>query len=147
MSNDNLDPLASTESPTQPEDSTFAEMLSDFEQQHADAKHGEDVVGTVVSVNPETILIDIGRKIEGALAASKWQQTEAGEAKRGATVTVNVGPRNDDGYYELSTIRVERPKDWIGLEKALDQELNIAGVVAEQVKGGFRVDIGVRAFM
>ncbi len=69
------------------------------------------------------------------------------EAKRGASVTVTVGPRNADGYYELSTVRVERPKDWSGLEKAFNEKQNIAGVVAEQVKGGFRVDIGVRAFL
>jgi len=42
---------------------------------------------------------------------------------------------------------VERPKDWSGLQTAFNEKRNIAGFVAEQVKGGFRVDIGVRAFM
>ncbi len=58
-----------------------------------------------------------------------------------------MGPRNEDGYYELSTIKVERPKDWSGLQSAFDEKRNIAGRVVEQVKGGFRVDVGVRAFM
>ena len=45
-----------------------------------------------------------------------------------------------------STVKVERPKDWSGLQKAFTEKRNIAGTVAEQVKGGFRVDVGVRAF-
>ncbi|MCU1295548.1 MAG: ribosomal protein, partial [Bryobacterales bacterium] len=65
----------------------------------------------------------------------------------GMTINVNVGPRNADGYYDLSTITVDRPRDWSGLQSAFAEKRNIAGVVAEQVKGGFRVDVGVRAFM
>jgi small subunit ribosomal protein S1 len=42
---------------------------------------------------------------------------------------------------------VERPKDWNGLQRALDEKHAIAGTVIEQIKGGFRVDIGVPAFM
>jgi small subunit ribosomal protein S1 len=148
MSNLNPDPsIAADESSTR-EDTSFAEILSNFEQQHAaDAAHGETVAGTVVSVGPEAILVDIGRKIEGSLAPSKWAETQPEPPHVGAQVTVSIGPRNSEGYYELSTIKVERPKDWSGLQAAFDQKGNIAGVVAEQVKGGFRVDIGVRAFM
>jgi small subunit ribosomal protein S1 len=146
MSDTNLDPTLPADE-TQREDSTFAEMLSDFEHQHADVKAGETVAGTVVSVGPEAILIDIGRKIEGSLTLAKWQESGAGEPKRGATIMVSAGPRNEEGYYELSTVKVERPRDWTALQAAFDEKKNIAGVVAEQVKGGFRVDIGVRAFM
>jgi small subunit ribosomal protein S1 len=133
--------------PAAPEDTNFAEMLSSFEQQHAEDAGGVTVAGTVVSVGPETILVDIGRKIEGALPVAKWRETETGEPQRGASIHVSAGPRNEEGYYELSTIKVERPKDWSGLEAAFAEKHNIAGVVEEQVKGGFRVDIGVRAFM
>ncbi len=126
------------------EDATFAEMLLSFEQQHA---AGETVSGTIVSVGPETILIDVGRKTEGSLALSRWRESEKGEPQVGESIAVSVGPRNEEGYYELSTIRVERPKDWSGLQAAFAQKRNIVGTVAEQVKGGFRVDVGVRAFL
>ena len=62
-------------------------------------------------------------------------------------ISVSVGPRTEEGYYELSIRKVERPKDWSGLEAAFAAKRNITGMVAEQVKGGFRVDIGVRAFL
>lgn len=133
------------EDETSQESSTFAEILSDFEQQHAGA--GETVTGTVISVSGGAILVDIGRKIEGFLPLEKWHMAETGDPQPGASVLVSIGPRNEEGYYELSTIKVERPKDWAGLQAALAEKRTIAGIVAEQVKGGFRVDIGVRAFM
>ncbi|MGH9654442.1 MAG: S1 RNA-binding domain-containing protein [Bryobacteraceae bacterium] len=131
---------------TPQETSTFAEMLSDFEQQHR-GNASERVIGTVISAGPETIVVDIGRKMEGSLALEKWRETEAGEPEPGASVAVSIGPRNAEGYYDLSTVKVEHPKDWAGLQKAQAEKRNIAGTVAEQIKGGFRVDIGVRAFM
>lgn len=145
MSNSNSDSSLPADDPR--EESSFAELLSNFEQQHADGPSPETVTGTVVSVGPEAILIDVGRKIEGSLPVSKWRETQPDEPKIGSTLAVSVGPRNEEGYYELSTFRVERPKDWSGLQRAFAEKHNIAGVVLEQVKGGFRVDVGVRAFM
>lgn len=146
MSNTNFEPLVPADE-QRPDDNGFAEILSNFEQQHADAKAGETVDGTVVSIGPDVILVDIGRKIEGALPVATWKDTQPDEPTVGATVKVSAGPRNEDGYYQLSTIKVERPKDWSGLQAAFADKRNVAGVVSEQVKGGFRVDIGVRAFM
>jgi small subunit ribosomal protein S1 len=142
MSNEKSLPL---DSPS-PEDASFADILSSFEQEHVEER-GKPVAGTVVSVGPVSLLVDIGRKIEGSLLLSRWKETETAEPKAGASVLVSVGPRNDEGYYELSTIRVERPRDWTALQTAFNEKHIIAGVVAEQVKGGFRVDIGVRAFL
>src|SRR5581483_4698899 len=146
MSNVNFDPFVPGEAADSREDSTFAEMLSNFEQQHQ-GTGGETVNGTIVSVQPENILVDVGRKIEGSLSLARWRETQSGDPTAGAAVVVSIGPRNEEGYYELSTIKVERPKDWSGLQRAFAEKHNISGIVAEQVKGGFRVDIGVRAFM
>jgi small subunit ribosomal protein S1 len=146
MTNVNSDPSVPTDNPSE-EEFSFADMLSNFDRQHADGNRGDSVTGTVVSVGTEVILVDVGRKIEGSLPLSKWRETEQGEPQKGATLNVTIGPRNEEGYYELSTARVQRPKDWSGLQKAFADKQNIAGVVVEQVKGGFRVDIGIRAFM
>ncbi|MBV9082049.1 MAG: S1 RNA-binding domain-containing protein, partial [Acidobacteriaceae bacterium] len=146
MSNADFDRVPRGERPAR-EDFSFAEMLSSFEQQHAEGTHGGIVTGTIVSAGPDTILVDVGRKIEGSLPVSKWREVEKGEPQPGGSVQVSVGPRNEEGYYELSTVRVERPRDWSGLQAAFTGGRNIAGTVVEQVKGGFRVDVGVRAFM
>jgi small subunit ribosomal protein S1 len=129
------------------ETSNFGEILSHFESQTRQRGETDVVTGTVVSAGPEWVLMDIGRKIEGALPLAKWYETEQEDPRPGATVTVSVGPRNVEGYFELSTIRVEQPKDWAGLQRAFAEKRNITGMVLEQVKGGYRVDIGVPAFM
>jgi small subunit ribosomal protein S1 len=146
MSNLNLDSPLPPEIAGATEDSSFADILSNFERQHSESP-GETLNGTVVSVGPVTILIDIGRKTEGSLTVAAWKETQAEEPKVGAHLPVTIGGRDEEGYYQLSTIKVARPRDWSGLESAFADKRNIAGVVVEQVKGGFRVDIGVRAFM
>jgi small subunit ribosomal protein S1 len=146
MSNEKSLPFEPLENVASHEDASFADILSSFEQQHHE-QAGQPLSGTVVSVGPVSLLVDVGRKIEGSLLLSKWRESETGEPKPGATVLVSVGPRNEEGYYELSTIRVERPRDWTALQTAFAEKQVIAGVVEEQIKGGFRVDIGVRAFL
>jgi small subunit ribosomal protein S1 len=147
MSNEKLDPAFPADASEQQEESSFAEILSSFEQQQHSESRGETVSGTIVSIGPDSLLVDIGRKIEGSLALSRWRETEEGDPRVGAHVSVTAGPRNEEGYYELSTLKVERPRDWTGLQTALAEKQTIVGTVVEQVKGGFRVDIGVRAFM
>src|ERR1700753_1426627 len=83
------------------EDSGFAEILSSFEREHSEGASGENMSGTIVSITPENILVDIGRKIEGMLPIAKWRETEEGEPSAGKTIVVSAGPRNEEGYYQL----------------------------------------------
>ncbi len=148
MSNVNLDPSLPADPGSSQEETSFADILSTFEKQHLEAPTGGQTLnGTIVSVRPDVILIDIGRKIEGSLTVGKWHDTQEGEPTIGAQIAVNAGPRNEEGFYELSTLKVERPKDWSSLQTAYAEKRIIAGTVTEQVKGGFRVEIGVRAFL
>lgn len=128
-------------------DNSFAEILSQFEQSHH-ANGKEALQGTVVSISPESAFVDIGRKMDGVIPVEKFRQ-ENGELSIhvGDLMLVTVTGREQDGSYTLSTIRVERLKDWSALESAFAQHRPIAGVVTEIVKGGLRVDVGVPAFM
>ncbi|MGH9591834.1 MAG: S1 RNA-binding domain-containing protein, partial [Bryobacteraceae bacterium] len=67
--------------------------------------------------------------------------------KPGQKLVVSIRGRDAEGNYQLSTIRVETPKDWSGLEAAFANKSVISGHVLEIVKGGLKVDVGVRAFM
>jgi small subunit ribosomal protein S1 len=148
MSTSNPQDLAAIEDGTaQQEDTSFAELLSSFEQQHSEAGGAETIQGTIISAGSENILIDIGRKTEGVLPVSVWREQRDDEPVVGAAIPVVAGPRDSEGYYQLSLLRVERPKDWTGLQHAFAEKLTIAATVSEQVKGGFRVDVGVPAFM
>ena len=147
MSYSNPHHLASPEEPATQEDTSFAELLSTFEQQHAETQGAQITQGVIVSVGSENILIDIGRKTEGILPVSAWREQRKDEPQMGASVAVSAGGRDAEGYYHLSLIQVARPRDWAGLQQAFADKRAIAGTVAEQVKGGFRVNIGVPAFM
>ena len=126
---------------------SFGDILSQFEQSHH-GNGGQAIQGTVVSISPETVFVDIGRKMDGVIPVEQFRQ-EKGELgiHVGDNVLVTVTGRDQEGSYTLSTIRVERPKDWSALESAFAQKRTIAGMVTEIVKGGLRVDVGVPAFM
>ena len=119
-------------------DTSFGDILTQFEQTHHAG--GERLEGTVVSVTPDGVFVDIGRKMDGMLPP-------APELKPGIKVVVSIRGRDESGTYLLSTIKVETPKDWTGLEAAFAEKRTIGGTVLELVKGGLRVDVGVRAFM
>ena len=107
---------------------------------------GKGLEGTVVAVSGESVFLDIGFKTEGIIPLAEFQA--AGDTvKLGDKMPVSIKGRDPEGYYELSRIKVERPKDWSSLEKAFADKAPIAGVVTAVVKGGVSVDVGVRAFM
>ncbi len=134
-------------------ESSFGDILNQFEQSHAhEATHEKGasatVAATVVAVNPESVFFDVGQKTEGVLPAADLRDDQGPiPVKPGDVVHVSVGGRNAEGYFQLSLIKVERPKDWSSLQKAFDEKLTILGVVTQVIKGGLAVDVGVRAFM
>jgi len=143
--------LEQDETPSMPErGENFADILSQYEQSHRHKPEagGQGLTGTVVAVSPEQVIIDIGQKIEGVMPVDDFKDPSGNVSVRvGDQFPVSVKGRNEEGYYELSKVRVERPKDWSSLETAFNEKRAIAGVISGVVKGGLSVDVGVRAFM
>jgi len=142
-------PTVSTNPDTPPDDS-FGELLNQFErsQREAPLPGAEGREATVVSVSTDSVFVDIGMKTEGLLPSSALQD-KAGEVKikAGDKLRVTVNGRDEEGYYRLSLIHVEQPKDWSGLEAAMAEKKTISGTVTGLIKGGLTVDVGMRAFM
>jgi small subunit ribosomal protein S1 len=124
---------------------SFGEILSQYQKSHSrNLDGGKQIQATVISVTPESVFFDIGYKSEGIFPVAALQ----GRAlKPGDKLLVAIKGRDPDGYYELSQFKVERPTDWDALEKAFAGKAAVLGTVTAVVKGGFSVDIGVRAFM
>ena len=130
------------------EDTSFASILSRFEHEHGHNGHDKAIEGRVVSITAEHVFVDIGRKMEGVLPIAQFRDGDGAlTVKRSDALLVNVTGRDSEGNYLLSTIRVERPRDWTSFETAFAEGRRIAGTVFEVVKGGLRVDVGVPAFM
>ena len=149
MSNPSAPEPTSFESPENTESTeSFDAILSQYEQTHShrSGEGGKQLSGTVVAVSADSVFVDIGYKTEGVLPLALFQS--AGETVEvGTKLLVSVKGRNEEGYYELSRMRVEQPKDWSALEKAFEDKSVIVGTVTGVVKGGLTVDVGVRAFM
>jgi small subunit ribosomal protein S1 len=144
-----LDPVRDTGAEFQAspnESESFGDILSQYEKSHTLRREegAEGLEGTVIAVSGESVFVDIGYKTEGIVPAAEFQ-TET--VKPGDKIRVSIKGRDPEGYYELSKLKVARPKDWTSLEKAFESKAAIAGVVAAVVKGGVSVDVGVRAFM
>jgi small subunit ribosomal protein S1 len=124
---------------------SFGEILSQYQKTHSRKTEGSrQLQATVIAANAESVFFDIGYKSEGILPLTALQ----GETlKPGDKALVTVKGRDLDGYYELSLFKVERPMDWTALEKAFADKSSVLGTVTAVIKGGFSVDLGVRAFM
>src|ERR1700691_4751198 len=117
--------------PPWPPEECFGDILTEYEQSHSHKpdKRESGLEGTVVAVTADSVFIDIGYKIEGIVPLAEF--VNAGETvKRGDKLPVSIKGRGAEGYYELSRIKVERPKDWSALEKAFADKLAIAGTVS-----------------
>jgi len=128
---------------------SFGDILNQFEQTHTHETPGEQGrEATVVAVTGDNVFFDIGQKTEGIMPLALLRDDKGQiPVQPGDVIQVGVKGRNAEGYYELSLIKVERPKDWSGLQKAFDEKLTVLGNVTSLIKGGLSVDVGMRAFM
>jgi len=129
---------------------SFGDMLAQYEKSHARKRTGDDgpkqLEGVIIAVSADSVYLDIGFKSEGILPLADFQAS--GETpKSGGKLLVSVKGRDPEGYYQLSRTKVEQPKDWNALEKAFADKATVVGKVTGMIKGGFSVDVGVRAFM
>jgi small subunit ribosomal protein S1 len=129
-------------------DESFGDAFAEFERTHQrKAEDGsKQIDATVVTIDAENVVLDIGFKTEGVLARTTFPNN-GDDVKPGDRMLVSVRGRNAEGYYELSRIRVAQPTDWTSLQKAFDEKTPVSGTVTAVVKGGVSVDVGVRAFM
>jgi small subunit ribosomal protein S1 len=149
MSNPIASNSGNPESPAVNEtDESFKDILSQFEQSKSrkPAEAGKGREGVVIAVTADSVLVDIGFKTEGILPLAAFQG--AGKTvTAGEKLEVSIKGRDPEGYYQLALGKIERPTDWVSLQKAFAEKTTIVGTVTEVVKGGLSVDVGVRAFM
>ena len=113
-------------------------------------REGEVVKGTVVAVNADEVLVDIGYKCEGSVPLSELSDPETGEATVAVNDVVEVFVERLDeseGRVRLSRDRATKLKIWGVVEEAYKNGETVTGKVLERVKGGLAVDIGIRAFL
>ncbi len=127
----------------------FEALLEESLSQES-ALEGGVLRGTVVSVDGDYALVDVGLKSEGRIALKEFSRAgEEAELKKGDTVEVFVERYEDrDGMIVLSRDKARREEAWNELEAAFNDSQRVDGVIFGRVKGGFTVDLnGAVAFL
>jgi small subunit ribosomal protein S1 len=124
----------------------FAEL---FQQSIRQFKEGEVVRGTVLSVDPDHVQVDIGFKSEGLVPTWEFMDEDGSILVRvGDQVDVLVEEAEDEeGRIVLSKEKADRLKIWDDISKAYEADEPVEGAIVSRVKGGLAVDIGVKAFL
>jgi small subunit ribosomal protein S1 len=113
-------------------------------------QEGSVVKGTVVGIERDVAVIDVGLKTEGRVALREFTGPgRSAEIKIGDTVEVYLERiENALGEAVLSRDKARREESWGKLEKAFQNNEKVQGVIFNQVKGGFTVDLdGAVAFL
>jgi small subunit ribosomal protein S1 len=113
---------------------------------------GDVVSGSVVRIDKDEVLVDIGYKSEGVIPANELSIRRSvdpsEEVSLGEQVDALVLTKEDqEGRLVLSKKRARFEKAWRKIEAAAESGEPVDGTVIEVVKGGLILDLGVRGFL
>ena len=117
-----------------------------------DLEEGTLVTGTVVKIEHDEVLLDIGFKSEGVIPVRELSIRKDADphdlGHLGDEIEALVLQKEDkDGRLVLSKKRAEYERAWNRIEEKFNSGENVEGEVIEVVKGGLILDIGLRGFL
>ena len=124
-------------------------VMDMYEESFKRFAEGEVVTGRIISIDKDQVLIDIGYKSEGQVRVQEFLDENG-------NITANVGDAievmvewwdDEDERVLLSKDKAANIKVWESIKTSYDEEGTVKGTIANRVKGGFSVDIGVPAFL
>ncbi len=127
-------------------------MVPNYDATMVTFEEGDIVTGTVVRVDKDEVLVDIGYKSEGVVPVNelsiKKSVDPSDEVSVGDVIDALVLTKEDaDGRLILSKKRARFERAWQRIEKAAEEHTPVEGTVIEVVKGGLIIDLGVRGFL
>jgi len=106
------------------------------------------VRGTVVRIDNEGVLVDIGAKSEGLIPPRELREEDTAHLQVGAEIDVYVmRVEQEEGNILLSKRRADALLAWDRVESAFREGRILHAMVVDRVKGGLVVDIGLRGFV
>jgi small subunit ribosomal protein S1 len=134
--------MASEHSLSAPTREDFAALLNES-YGGSDAFEGSVIKGRVVAIEKDVAVIDIGLKTEGRVPLKEFTGFGRDPApKVGEEVEVYLERvENALGEAVISRDKARREESWVKLEKAFESNEKVEGVIFNQVKGGFTVDL------
>jgi small subunit ribosomal protein S1 len=127
----------------------YANLLDKYQFKASELAPGKLTKGTIIKVTPTHVLVDIGSKSEGIIPFEDFQNKKEMESlKPGDKIEAILERRNlKEGYFILSKRRANAIKALDNLEKAFHNNNWIIGKVAEKIRNGYTVDVGINTFL
>jgi len=161
LANDTVNPETETAEPQAPpdlDDAAFwttgpeGELVPNYDATFPTINEGEVVHGTVVRVDKDEVLVDIGYKSEGVIPVAELSIRRSvnpeDEVQVGEEIDALVLTKEDaEGRLILSKKRARFELAWKKIEGAAESGEPVFGKVIEVVKGGLILDLGVRGFL
>ena len=127
----------------------FAALLEESFN-NAEALEGSVIKGRVVAIEKDMAVVDLGLKTEGRVALKEFAGIgREGVPQIGDEVEVYLDRiENALGEAVISRDKARREESWVKLEVAFEAQEKVNGVIFNQVKGGYTVDLdGAVAFL
>ena len=130
-------------------DQSMEDLMAMYEESLKQFEEGEVVIGTIISVDSDHVLVDVGYKSEGQIPIHEFKD-ENGKVDVNLNDQVEVMIEvwdEDEERVILSKEKAAKVKVWEAIKEIHDADGTIEGVITNRVKGGFSVDVGVQAFL
>jgi small subunit ribosomal protein S1 len=131
---------------------TKEDLIKAVDSTIKDFDDGDIVKGTVVRIDHDEVLLDIGYKTEGVIPTRELSIRKDVDpddvVKLGDEIEALVVTKEDkEGRLILSKKRAQYERAWGKIEKIKEADGEVEGTVIEAVKGGLIVDVGLRGFL
>jgi small subunit ribosomal protein S1 len=126
----------------------FAEDESVFYEDEAQAYDLNQIIsGTIVRVDNEEVVVDIGYKSEGVVQRDEWEESDV-QPQVGDRIEVLLEEFEDSiGLIVLSKRKADRVREWEKIISTHQEGDVVKGQVIRKIKGGLLINIGVNVFL
>jgi small subunit ribosomal protein S1 len=130
-------------------DEEYQKLVRMYDDSMRNLAEGEVVTGTVIEINEDEVIVDVGYKSEGIISRDEFTDRQGNlDIEVGDEIDVLLEKTEDiEGHVLLSRQKALRMKRWNEIEKAYKGGEIIKGTIVDRIKGGLTVDVGLRAFL
>jgi small subunit ribosomal protein S1 len=125
------------------------QLMEMYEESLKQFQEGEVVNGTVISMDKDYVLVDVGYKSEGQIPIHEFRDDNGNldvQLNDEVEVMVEWWDEEEERVI-LSKEKAAKVKVWEAIREVYESDGTIEGVITNRVKGGFSVDVGVQAFL
>ncbi|MDY0223200.1 MAG: 30S ribosomal protein S1 [Desulfobacterium sp.] len=128
---------------------SMEELMGIYDESFSSFEEGQVVTGTIIAVDKDHVLVDVGYKSEGQISIHEFRDEDGNlDVKLNDRVEVMVEVWDEEAETViLSKEKAAKVKVWDAIKDVYDADGTIEGIITSRVKGGFSVDIGLPAFL